>query len=199
MAPMLKKRRLNVPQPAELTFDPNARQEYLTGFHKRKVARKENARETAIKRDKEERVVQRKQMRDQRKKDLELHIAEFNAELRKQNPDLSEAEKDAASGIDGDAVPEPEEVGQEDEYVDEDKYTTVTVEAMGDPKDEEPEPAKVPPKVDAAPRKPRPWEKDGKAKGKKHKFRYESKAERQNTRRKQKDKNQAQKAKREKG
>ncbi|KAK5720046.1 hypothetical protein LTR15_007319 [Elasticomyces elasticus] len=198
MAPVMKKRRLNVPQPAELTFDPNARQEYLTGFHKRKVARKENARETAIKRDKEERVVQRKQMRDQRKKDLELHIAEFNAELRKQNMDMSEVEKDA---VDGEVVEEgvPEEVGQEDEYVDEDKYTTVTVEAMGDPKDDEPEPAKIPPKVDTPPKKPRPWEKDGKPKAKKHKFRYESKAERQNTRRKQKDKNQAQKAKREKG
>ncbi|KAK1047644.1 hypothetical protein LTR74_017713, partial [Friedmanniomyces endolithicus] len=187
MAPLAKKRRLDSQQPAELNFDVSARQEYLSGFHKRKVARKENARETAIKRDKEERVVQRKQMRDQRKKDLEQHIAEFNAELRKQNPDLSEAES-GAEGADGEkdhagsAAEPPEEVGQEDEYVDEDKYTTVTVEAMGGSEEDEAEQHKdlkssVKPDDKAAATKKRIWSRtnpaDGKPKPKKHKFRYE--------------------------
>ena len=75
MAPLTKKRRLDSQQPAELNFDVSARQEYLSGFHKRKVARKENARETAIKRDKEERVVQRKQVRlvtSRRSRELKL-------------------------------------------------------------------------------------------------------------------------------
>ncbi|KAK0356841.1 hypothetical protein LTR91_021701 [Friedmanniomyces endolithicus] len=213
MAPLTKKRRLDSQQPAELNFDVSARQEYLSGFHKRKVARKENARETAIKRDKEERVVQRKQMRDQRKKDLEQHIADFNAELRKQNPDLSEAES-GAEGADGEkdhaggAAEPPEEVGQEDEYVDEDKYTTVTVEAMGGSEEDEAEQHKDPkssvkPDDKATATKKRIWSKtnpaDGKPKPKKHKFRYESKSERQDTRRKQKNKNQAAaKARREK-
>ncbi|KAK0282834.1 hypothetical protein LTR91_006567 [Friedmanniomyces endolithicus] len=213
MAPLSKKRRLDSQQPAELNFDVSARQEYLSGFHKRKIARKENARETAIKRDKEERVVQRKQMRDQRKKDLEQHIAEFNAELRKQNPDLSEAESGAEvaegeKGNEGSAADQLEDVGQEDEYVDEDKYTTVTVEAMGGSEDEEPEQRKNPelsakPGNKATATKKRIWSKnnpaDGKPKPKKHKFRYESKSERQDTRRKQKNKNQAAaKARREK-
>ncbi|KAK3114719.1 hypothetical protein LTR53_006673 [Teratosphaeriaceae sp. CCFEE 6253] len=214
MAPILKKRRLNTQQPAELTFDPTARNEYLTGFHKRKVARKENARETAIKRDKEEKVAQRKQLREQRKTDLQRHMEEFNAELRKQNPDLSDAEADAkAAGEDGvvdEAAPEQEDVVREDaEYVDEDKYTTVTVEAMG-ASDEgiTDNAASRTPKQSTDPANPkavkkRPWDKgksaDGKAKAKKQKFRYETKSERQDTRRKQKNKSQAAKAKREKG
>ncbi len=47
---------------AEITFDPAARTEYLTGFHKRKLQRKENAREQAVKREKEERVEERRQV-----------------------------------------------------------------------------------------------------------------------------------------
>lgn len=63
MAPLPKRRRLDHPtQVAEITFDPSAREEYLTGFHKRKLARRENARETALKREREERVVQRRQV-----------------------------------------------------------------------------------------------------------------------------------------
>ncbi|TKA74395.1 hypothetical protein B0A55_04520 [Friedmanniomyces simplex] len=184
MGPLTKKRRLDSQQPNELTFDPTARQEYLTGFHKRKVARKENARETAIKREKEERVVQRKQVI-------------FNTLGRSSEGRLT-----------GSAVKQPEEVGQEDEYVDEDKYTTVTVEAMGGSEDDEPAQRKdgeasARPDSKATAAKKRLWSKtnpaDGKPKPKKRKFRYESKSERQDTRRKQKNKNQAAaKARREK-
>lgn len=62
MPPPNKRRRTE--QPEEITFDPSARQEYLTGFHKRKLARKEAAREIAVKREKEEKVAQRKQVHD---------------------------------------------------------------------------------------------------------------------------------------
>lgn len=65
MAPPFKRRKIAPlsSQPAELTFDPSARQEYLSGFSKRKTARKEHAREQAIKRDKEEKVKERAQVR----------------------------------------------------------------------------------------------------------------------------------------
>lgn len=61
MAPATKRRRLEQ-QPEEITFDPSARQEYLTGFHKRKEARKQHARDTAAKKEKEEKVKERKQV-----------------------------------------------------------------------------------------------------------------------------------------
>lgn len=60
MAPVAKRRKTD--QVEEITFDPEARQEYLTGFHKRKQQRIENARDAAAKREKEERVRERKQV-----------------------------------------------------------------------------------------------------------------------------------------
>ena len=60
MAPVAKKRR--VEQSEDIVFDPEARQEYLTGFHKRKQQRIENARDAAVKREKEDRVKERKQV-----------------------------------------------------------------------------------------------------------------------------------------
>lgn len=64
MAPPSKKTKLSSSQPAEILFDPNARQDYLTGFHKRKVARIEHAKEAAVKRAREERVLERRQARN---------------------------------------------------------------------------------------------------------------------------------------
>ena len=63
MAPFTKKRKLVDRPVEELKFDNSARDEYLTGFSKRKTARKEAAKEAAIKRDKEEKVRERKQVR----------------------------------------------------------------------------------------------------------------------------------------
>ena len=60
MAPVAKRRKLE--KVDEIKFDPEARQEYLTGFHKRKLQRIENAKEAAVKRDKEERLRERRQV-----------------------------------------------------------------------------------------------------------------------------------------
>lgn len=46
----------------EVTFDNSARQEYLTGFHKRKVQRQKHAQEEAAKRAREEKIEFRKQV-----------------------------------------------------------------------------------------------------------------------------------------
>jgi ribosomal RNA-processing protein 17 len=65
MGPIVKRRKLDkfrAPAVEELTFDPSARSEYLTGFSKRKQARKDHARETAVKLAKEERIRDRKQV-----------------------------------------------------------------------------------------------------------------------------------------
>lgn len=46
----------------EIAFDNSARQEYLTGFHKRKVQRQKHAQEEAAKRAREEKIEFRKQV-----------------------------------------------------------------------------------------------------------------------------------------
>lgn len=136
-------------------------------------------------------------MREQRKIDLEDHLKQFNAELRKQNPDMpseseSEDEDEGEATFEGFGAVDDID-GQEDEYVDEDKYTTVTVEAMGGSDDEEDQRVHVPkpeddPTAFAKPKK-RPTTKEGKEKKKKRNFRYETKAERKMTRDKQKKRN----------
>ena len=62
MAPPPRKR-AKTERVEEITFDDAARSEYLTGFHKRKQARIKHAQEQAAQREKEERIVQRKEVR----------------------------------------------------------------------------------------------------------------------------------------
>ena len=132
-------------------------------------------------------------MREQRKADLQTHLKQYNQELRRQNPDLpseSEAEDDDGEEATFEGFGAVDEIdGQEDEYVDEDKYTTVTVEAMGGSDDEEDKKPYVPDPTAFAKPKKRPMTKDGKLKQKKRNFRYETKTERKMTREKQKKRN----------
>lgn len=62
MGPPTKKRKITVTAPEKIEFDPTAREEYLTGFHKRKVARQKHAQEEAAKREKEEKLQFRKEV-----------------------------------------------------------------------------------------------------------------------------------------
>src|SRR5271167_1132761 len=56
------KRRKTQSSIEEINFDFNARAEYLTGFHKRKVQRAKQAREEAAKKARDERIAMRKQV-----------------------------------------------------------------------------------------------------------------------------------------
>lgn len=47
----------------EIAFDSSAREEYLSGFHKRKLQRIKHAKEEAAKRDREEKLTARKIVR----------------------------------------------------------------------------------------------------------------------------------------
>ncbi|EOD51980.1 protein required for cell viability rrp17 [Neofusicoccum parvum] len=209
----------------EITFDNSARAEYLTGFSKRKQARIKHAQEQAVKREKEERVAQRKE----RKQDLEAHVAEVNRLLKQANPDSassSEDEDEDGSGGEWNGIedekPQEEIVDHEEEYVDEDKYTTVTVETVDIDRDgfkkrseagEESEEngsdegSKEDDEEDTTEKKAngkRVWTKEkpkvDRPKKKKKKFRYESKSERKVTRDKQRTKNRDQaKARKAKG
>jgi ribosomal RNA-processing protein 17 len=60
--PPLKKRRKNTSAIEEINFDFDAREEFLTGFHKRKVERAKRAQAEAAKTAKEERIVARKEV-----------------------------------------------------------------------------------------------------------------------------------------
>ncbi|KAK9460521.1 nucleolar protein 12-domain-containing protein [Lipomyces oligophaga] len=58
-------------RPREITFDSEARQEYLTGFHKRKVERREYAQAKAVEQERREKLEERRAIREQRKQELE--------------------------------------------------------------------------------------------------------------------------------
>jgi hypothetical protein len=62
MRPPSKKRKATATE--EVSFDPSAREEYLTGFHKRKVARIKHAQEDAAKQAREEKIRARAEVRD---------------------------------------------------------------------------------------------------------------------------------------
>jgi ribosomal RNA-processing protein 17 len=150
-----------------------------------------------------------KQLREQRKIDLEKHVEEVNRLVKQANGDLSEAGGTSSDDDDEEeeeftGFQEPEPINQEDEYVDEDKYTTVTIESVGiskagfsRPGDEDEDAAakrkaeeERKKKEEGEDGKKRVWTKawprnSERPKKKKKKFRYETKTERKAERMKQ--------------
>ncbi|KAG0210868.1 hypothetical protein BGX28_008835 [Mortierella sp. GBA30] len=72
-----KKRKARQEQITEVSFDPEARKEYLTGFHKRKVHRQNVARELAKQKEHEEKLEARKEARAARKEMQEEKVQEY--------------------------------------------------------------------------------------------------------------------------
>lgn len=60
MGPPPSKKRKLFSTIEEIAFDPSAREDYLTGFHKRKLQRIKHAKEEAVKREREEKLTARK-------------------------------------------------------------------------------------------------------------------------------------------
>lgn len=59
--PLLAKRRKTDSKAIEeINFDPDARQDYLSGFHKRKLQRAKHAQQVAEKKARQERIEQRR-------------------------------------------------------------------------------------------------------------------------------------------
>ncbi|CZT51509.1 uncharacterized protein RSE6_12660 [Rhynchosporium secalis] len=220
------KRRKTEHKIEEINFDDNARADYLTGFHKRKVQRAKRAQEEAMKKGREERVEMRKQLREERKVELTEHVSAINAALRAVgDPDVldSSSDSEAWSGISDDESKSTSKskqksksssgakstlagggklIDHEEMYAseDEDKYTTVTVEAVDITKEGLSRVADDGDDDEEAEAKKKKWEEkkeeDGKKKvwpkkPRKEKFRYESKLERKAGRMKQKNKNKA--------
>lgn len=139
------------------------------------------------------------QLRDKRKADLERHVEEVNTVLLQQRDDLvDESDTEEFRGFEEDPPP----IDKTDEYIDEDKYATVTIkeldsardfvedsadEAKGETVDDTDKEA--PDKDSDAKRKQLHDTRRPKKVHKKRQFRYESKTERQATRRKNSKKN----------
>lgn len=62
---------------AEVVFDKGSREEYLTGFHKRKVQRQKKAQETIKEQERLARIEERKQIREERQKDMEKRLSDL--------------------------------------------------------------------------------------------------------------------------
>ena len=63
MVPPSKKKRKAASTVEEIKFDFKAREDYLTGFHKRKLQRTKHAKEEAAKREREAKIEARKIVR----------------------------------------------------------------------------------------------------------------------------------------
>lgn len=140
-------------------------------------------------------------MREQRKKDLERHVAEVNALLKKQADSSDGEDNEEEVDDEWEGFDEVTTGGTTDEYIDEGKYTTVTVKELDDIRDfesasEEEDDApngvgKDSSKTTGREQQKRSKPRDDRPKKKKKKFRYESPLERQAGRKKQKMKNMA--------
>ncbi|KAG5417468.1 hypothetical protein I9W82_005102 [Candida metapsilosis] len=97
----------------EVTFDKESRQEYLTGFHKRKLQRQKKAQEYNKEQERLARIEERKQLRDERKRDLENQLREFNEKAKElamingaladeEEEEEEEEESDEWTGFEGD-------------------------------------------------------------------------------------------------
>lgn len=140
-------------------------------------------------------------MREQRQREVEDHVQKVHQLLRE-----SEAAGAIVEGSDSESsewggfedAPEPEIVDHEDEYIDEDKYTTVRVESVSVTRD-----GLERPKLESSDDEKGAKEEDTEDKEKKRppkkpkkKFRYESKIDRQLSQQKVKDAKKKARAKR---
>ncbi len=137
-------------------------------------------------------------MREERKQELEEHVQAVNQALKEVKgvgAGLESEDEDAWGGIEEER--DVEVLDREEEYIDEDRYTTVTVEAVDVSKEglrrvvDDEESDEAPDLVPAETTKEDISKKKWPKKERKKKFRYESKAERKVTRGKQKAGNKA--------
>ncbi|KAI0081297.1 hypothetical protein K474DRAFT_1704027 [Panus rudis PR-1116 ss-1] len=126
------KKRAKREQIKEIVFDEGARKEFLTGFHKRKLQKKELAKKKALEREKQERLEARREKRQM----LAEQAAQNAREVEKAYGGIVNGED--LSDEDSDSIPSRDKGKQkaaevEDEYEDEEQVATVTVVEDFDP------------------------------------------------------------------
>ncbi|KAG5648532.1 hypothetical protein DXG03_003143 [Asterophora parasitica] len=116
-------------QVKEVLFDDDARREFLTGFHKRKLAKADAARKKAVEREKQERLEsrreQRRMLRERAVENAEQVESAYHALIGVPNDDA----EDEWSGISSEAKGKQ----KEEEFEDEEITATVTVVEDFDP------------------------------------------------------------------
>ncbi|RDW60434.1 rRNA-processing protein RRP17 [Aspergillus mulundensis] len=206
MGPQIKgahsKKRKLASRVEEINFDDSDRHQFLTGFRKRKQQRIKHAQEIAEQKAREAKREDRRRMREERNAEFERALAEHKKQLKRlkqadESGDEAGSTSSEADEDEWDGFEEPPAVDYEAEYIDEDKYTTVTVEEMDpskegllqsddDSSDERPKEQPEPSEDAKSTEKPKAKkQQDNKLKKKKKKFRYESKDERKVTRMKE--------------
>ncbi|RCH83313.1 hypothetical protein CU097_002736 [Rhizopus azygosporus] len=95
-----KKRKAKQETVEYVEFDPEKRQEYLTGFHKRKLERKNKTKEKYAKLAKEEKLRSRREAREERQRLADKNVQEMAAMLRVgiDEPDHFEDEDEEEKG-----------------------------------------------------------------------------------------------------
>ncbi|EGO00001.1 hypothetical protein SERLA73DRAFT_180357 [Serpula lacrymans var. lacrymans S7.3] len=118
------KKRARKEQIKEVLFDEDARREFLTGFHKRKLAKKEEAKQKAQAREKQERL----ETRRERRRMLAERAVQNAAEVeRAYGAIIDDGDDDTGewSGLEHDA--DGKDMEKEEEYEGEEQFATVTV------------------------------------------------------------------------
>ncbi|KAK7053342.1 hypothetical protein VNI00_003968 [Paramarasmius palmivorus] len=118
------KKRAKRTQVKQVIFDEDARREFLTGFHKRKVAKAEAARKKAAEREKQDRLETRREQRRM----LKEQAAENAAQVERAYGAIISDEETEWHGIQ-----DSEQKEQEHEFGDEEVLATVAVVEDFDP------------------------------------------------------------------
>lgn len=130
------KKRAKKEQIKEVLFDDDARREFLTGFHKRKVLKKEAAKEKAIQRDKGERQEAR---REKRQMLAERAVQNAREVEKAYGAEMSEHGSEDEWGGVGESSCRRKRKSRaderEEEYEDEEQLATVTVVEDFDPEE----------------------------------------------------------------
>ncbi|KAI0766868.1 nucleolar protein 12-domain-containing protein [Trametes elegans] len=116
----------------EVVFDDAARREFLTGFHKRKLQKKEEAKKKALEREKQERLETR---REQRRMLAEQALKNAAEAERAYGGDVDDASDDEWDGLATSSSPKGKgkALAEQEEFEDEEQLATVTVVEEFDP------------------------------------------------------------------
>ncbi|KAI8990073.1 nucleolar protein 12-domain-containing protein [Pilobolus umbonatus] len=117
-----KKRKAKQETVDYVEFDPTKRTEYLTGFHKRKVERIKKTKEKYAQLAQEEKLKNRKEIREQRQQMADKNVQEMAAMLRTSLDDPDQFEEE-----EGEEEEEEEKQPVVTEFKNASNLTTVTV------------------------------------------------------------------------
>ncbi|KAJ1899514.1 hypothetical protein LPJ66_002062 [Kickxella alabastrina] len=130
-----KKRKARKEQVEEIEFDPKARRTFLTGFHKRKVERRETAIEQAKQKEREELLKLRRERREQQQEALIDKLRENKSVYGGADSDSESGSDDGSGAVSGGEDEGKDEDGAETSVLTgETSVTTVKVVRDFDPR-----------------------------------------------------------------